>query len=212
MSGARCETAPVRVACPLRHRPILGRRLAMSEMTPGRQVSEWLAALDAALRGGDADGAAALFNDDSYWRDLVSFTWNITTAEGNAKLREMIQRAVIPAKPFAWKLEGDATEAGGVTEGWIRFETGVARGYGHLRLVGGKAWTLLTTMTELKGFEEHKGAMRQKGVEHGVHPGRKTWLERRRQEEAELGVTTQPYVVIVGGGQGGIALGARLRR
>ena len=30
--------------------------------------------------------------------------------------------------------------------------------------------------------------------------------------EAELGVTTQPYVVIVGGGQGGIALGARLRR
>src|SRR5690349_13128795 len=69
--------------------PTPSRRLAMGDMTPTRQVSEWLAALDAALQRGDADSAAALFNDDSYWRDLVSFTWNITTAEGNAKVREM---------------------------------------------------------------------------------------------------------------------------
>src|SRR6478735_9269771 len=47
---------------------------------------------------------------------------------------------------------------------------------------------------------------RAKGAEHGVHPGRKTWLEQRQQEEATLGLTEQPYVVIVGGGQGGIAL------
>jgi putative flavoprotein involved in K+ transport len=50
------------------------------------------------------------------------------------------------------------------------------------------------------------------GAEHGVNRDRSTWLERREQEAAELGVTTQPYVLIVGGGQGGIALGARLRR
>ena len=184
----------------------------MSEKTPTQQISEWLTALGGALDRGDAAAAAALFGDDSYWRDLVTFTWNITTAEGNAEVREMIERAVVPAKPSAWQLEGEGVEAGGVTEGWIRFETGVARGYGHLRLIGGKAWTLLTTMTELKGFEEHKGPKREKGVEHGVHPDRKTWLEQRHQEEAELGITTQPYVVIVGGGQGGIALGARLRR
>ena len=41
---------------------------------------------------------------------------------------------------------------------------------------------------------------------------RVTWHERRGREEAELGYATQPYVVIVGGGQGGIGLGARLRR
>ena len=184
----------------------------MSEKTPTQQVSEWLAALGRALELGDGAGAATLFGNDSYWRDLVSFTWNITTAEGNAKVRQMIEHAVIPAKPSGWRLEGKASERGGVTEGWIRFETVVARGYGHLRLSGGKAWTLLTTMTELRGYEEHQGPTRDKGVEHGVHPGRKTWLELRRQEEAELGITTQPYVVIVGGGQGGIALGARLRR
>jgi len=184
----------------------------MSEKTPTQQVSEWLAALGAALERGDAEGAAALFGDDSYWRDLVAFTWNITTAEGNARVRQMIEQAVIPMKPSGWQLEGEACEAGGVTEGWIRFETDVARGYGHVRLIDGKAWTLLTTMTELKGYEERRGPTRDRGVEHGVHPGRKTWLEQRRQEEAELGFLTQPYVVIVGGGQGGIALGARLRR
>jgi putative flavoprotein involved in K+ transport len=184
----------------------------MSEKTPTQQVSEWLAALGRALERGDAGGAAALFGDDSYWRDLVSFTWNITTAEGNAQLRQMIEQAVLPSKSSGWRLDGEASEAGGVIEGWIRFETGVAHGYGHLRLIGGKAWTLLTTMTDLTGYEEHKGPTRDKGVEHGVHPGRKSWLEQRRQEEVELGVSTQPYVVIVGGGQGGIALGARLRR
>ena len=61
----------------------------------------------------------------------------------------------------------------------------VARGRGHLRLRDGKAWTLLTTMTELKGFEETKGERRVKGAEHGVQPGRKTWLERRQEEEPD---------------------------
>jgi len=184
----------------------------MSETTPTRQVSDWLAALDAALKRGDAAGAAALFGDDGYWRDLVSFTWNITTAEGKVKVRQMIEDAVLPAKPSAWQIEGEASEAGGVTEAWVRFETAVARGYGHLRLKGGKAWTLLTTMSELKGHEEHKGPTRDMGTEHVARRGSKSWLERRQQEEAELGITTQPYVVIIGGGQGGIALGARLKR
>ncbi len=184
----------------------------MNDKTPTQQVSEWLAVLGAALQRGDAKGAAALFGPDSYWRDLVAFTWNITTAEGNAKVHQMIERAVIPAKPSAWQLEGEASEVNGVTEGWLRFETEVARGCGHVRLIGGKAWTLLTAMTELKGYEERRGPTRDRGVEHGVHPGRKTWLEQRQKEEAELGFLRQPYVVIVGGGQGGIALGARLRR
>jgi len=184
----------------------------MSDTTPTTQVADWLGALDKALQRGDAAAAAALFNDESYWRDMVSFTWNIATAEGNAKVREMIERAVLPAKPTAWAIEGEATEAGGVTEAWITFETGVARGYGHLRLMGGKCWTLLTTMTELKGFEEARGTTRDRGVVHGADPSRKTWLERRAQEEAELGIKTQPYCVIIGGGQGGIGLGARMRR
>ncbi len=185
---------------------------AMGAVTPTQQLSQWLATFGAALSRGNAAAAAALFTDDSYWRDLVSFTWNITTAEGRPGIRDMIERAVLPARPRGWQLDGEANKTDEALEGWIRFETDVARGYGHLRLVDGKAWTLLTTMSELKGFEEAKGARREKGVEHGVHAGRQTWLERRRQEQAELGGVRQPYVVIVGGGQGGIALAARLKR
>ena len=39
-----------------------------------------------------------------------------------------------------------------------------------------------------------------------------TWQERRQQEAESLGSATQPYVLVIGGGQGGIALGSRLRQ
>ena len=99
-----------------------------------------------------------------------------------------------------------------MTEAWIEFETETGRGRGHLRLKDGLAWTLLTTLYELKGHEEDKGPGRPKGVRHGAYRDRETWLEQRRREAEQLGYETQPYVVIVGGGQGGIALGARLRQ
>lgn len=65
---------------------------------------------------------------------------------------------------------------------------------------------------ELKGFEEKTGTHRIAGAEHGAHPGRVTWAEQRAHEAAHLGYDEQPEVVIIGGGQGGIALGARLKR
>ena len=184
----------------------------MSASTPTQKVTAWLDRFGAALAKNDIDSAAAMFDEDSYWRDLVSFTWNIKTAEGCDQIREMLKATAAQSKPANWKIDGEATEADGVTEGWFSFETAVARGKGLVRLKGDKCWTLLTTMVELKGFEEPHGATRPMGVEHGVHPGRKTWAELRAQEQAELGYTKQPYVVVIGGGQGGIALGARLRR
>ena len=67
-------------------------------------------------------------------------------------------------------------------------------------------------MVELKGYEEKAGFTRPLGAKHGVNPGAKTWKEMRDEETAKLGFETQPYVVIIGGGQGGLALGARLRQ
>ena len=106
----------------------------------------------------------------------------------------------------------DATESDGLIDGWISFETEVARGFGHIRLKDGKIWTLLTTMVELKGHEEPAGFARPIGAKHGSGKNRPTWKEEREKEAAELGFKTQPYTVIIGGGQGGIALGARLRQ
>jgi putative flavoprotein involved in K+ transport len=184
----------------------------MGNPTPSAAVQQWLTDFGAALTRSDFDAAAAMFGDDGYWRDLVSFTWNIKTAEGRDDIRAMLAGTVPNARPSNWQLQGEGSEANGVTEGWFTFETGVARGKGHLRLIGGKAWTLLTTMQELKGFEEARRENRPKGVEHGVHPGRQSWLESREEEQRTLGFSKQPYTVILGGGQAGIILGARLKK
>ena len=50
------------------------------------------------------------------------------------------------------------------------------------------------------------------GAEHGADKDRQTWKEKRQAEAESLGSTEQPYVLVIGGGQGGIALGARLRQ
>ncbi len=184
----------------------------MADATPTETVSAWLAQFAAALTRRDIPAVLALFDDDCYWRDLVTFTWNITTAEGKDAIETMLAATLDHTRPGGWKIDGEATASGDVTEAWLTFETAVARGKGHVRLRNGKCWTLLTTMTELKGHEEPTGARRDMGARHGVIRERESWAERRAREEAELGHTIQPYCVIIGGGQGGIALGARLKR
>jgi putative flavoprotein involved in K+ transport len=175
------------------------------------EVEQWLSRFDEALTRGDSAAAADLFGQESYWRDLVAFTWNITTVEGQAGVRDMLEQTLGRTQPRGWCVTEEPITAGGVSEAWIAFETAVGRGRGYLRLKDGKAWTLLTTLEELRGHEESAGPHRPKGVEHGAIGERRTWLEERSRESEELGYTTQPYVVIIGGGQGGIALGARLR-
>ncbi|SDZ77608.1 flavin-containing monooxygenase [Rubrimonas cliftonensis] len=184
----------------------------MDAIAPTGKVTTFLAKLNDALEAQDADAAAALFATECYWRDLVALTWNIKTMEGRDAIAEMLRATLGSARPRHLTLDGDATEAGGVSEGWFTFETETGRGRGHLRLNGEGCWTLLTTLQELKGFEEPKGPARPRGVEHGVQPGRKSYAERMEEERRELGYSRQPEVVIIGGGQGGIALGARLRR
>ncbi|MCB1354775.1 MAG: NAD(P)/FAD-dependent oxidoreductase [Rhodobacteraceae bacterium] len=170
--------------------------------------------LGRALEAGDIDAAVDLFATDSYWRDLVSMTWNLKTSEGRDGIRAMLDSQLAKVKPQNLRLDANEPVSGdaSVAEGWIEFETATGRGYGHVRVKDGKIWTLLTTLSELKGFEEPKGTRRPMGAEHGHDRNRLTWKEKREKEAAELGYKEQPYVLIIGGGQGGIALGARLRQ
>ena len=176
------------------------------------EVEQWLSRFEEALAAGDSASAAELFLDDSYWRDLVAFTWNLRTVEGPAGIKDMLDHTLAHTQPRGWATTEPPATAEGVTEAWIEFETETGRGTGHLRLKDGKAWTLLTTLSELKGHEQRTGPGRPMGAEHGANPERQTWLEQREREAAQLGYETQPEVVIIGGGQGGIALAARLRQ
>ncbi len=186
----------------------------MLERTPTTKAQALLDKFGKALDAGDIDTAVNCFEADCYWRDLVTFTWNLKTMEGQDQVRDMLKATLAETRPSEWKVaEGEeATEADGVITAWITFETKVARGFGLVRFKGDLIWTLLTTMAELKGHEEKAGFTRPLGAKHGHGKDRKTWREERDDEIAELGHTRQPYVVIIGGGQGGIALGARLKQ
>lgn len=186
----------------------------MDQAGSNDKVSRWLADMDAALLRGDARAAAGLFGEDAFWRDLIAFTWNLKTMEGRTAIEAMLESSLASTRPTAWRLLGDASTREGVTEAWILFETASGHGRGHLRLREGRCWTLLTTLQSLTGFEEKTGAndSRELGVEHGIVRHRSSWLERKMKEEAELGYLRQPYCLIVGGGQGGLALAARLKR
>ncbi|WP_068268949.1 flavin-containing monooxygenase [Aldersonia kunmingensis] len=188
------------------------------QRTPAQRVEAWLTAFEVALVRRDVAAAADKFAVESFWRDLIAFTWNIKTVEGRDGVADMLTGQLSDTNPSGFRATEEPTEADGVVTAWIAFETGVGRGVGHLRLKrdedsgADQAWTLLTALQELDGHEEGKGARRPKGVRHGADKDRVTWSEQRANEEAELGYTRQPYVVIVGGGQGGIALGARMRQ
>ena len=179
---------------------------------PQERVDAWLADFESALRARDVEGAAGLFAVDSYWRDLVSFTWNITTVEGREGVADLLTACLDAADPSGFRTTEEPAEADGVTEAWIEFETATGRAKGHLRLKDEGAWTLLTSLRELKGFEEQQGQARPRGAFHGAIEGRRSWADERELDQQQLGYERQPYVVVIGGGQGGIALGARLRQ
>ena len=182
--------------------------------TAATSVETVLHRFGAALECGDSAAAVACFELDGYWRDLVSFSWNMTTLEGAPAILDMLTAQLSLVKPAGFRVAaGEVAEnSDDVSQAWIEFETATGRGQGHIRVRNGKIWTLLTTLKELKGHEEQFGTTRRKGTEHGSASDRKTWTENREAEAANLGITTQPYVVIIGGGQGGIALAARLRQ
>jgi putative flavoprotein involved in K+ transport len=186
----------------------------MLDSTETLRVQEVLDRLNEALAGGDPEAVRPLFATDCFWRDLVAFTWNLKTLEGPDEVVEMLGAQLPHVRPASFALqEGEVpAEEGGVTTAWITFETAAGRGWGLVRLRDDRIWTLLTALQELKGFEERKGGSRPLGARHGAGKHRTTWREERDAEAEGLGRDAQPYVLIVGGGQGGIALGARLRQ
>src|SRR5690348_759844 len=75
-----------------------------------RRVGSWLAEFADAVSAGDADRAAGLFADESYWRDLVSFTWNLITVEGPAGVAEVVNsEAARQVSPVTFEVTGEPT-------------------------------------------------------------------------------------------------------
>ena len=198
-------------------RPELRKLTACSNMlanaiAPDEQVAIWLSKFDRALSRHDIAAATELFVADSFWRDIVAFTWNIYTAEGRGDIGRMLDSCLSHAEPSAWTINGPARLADGIVEAAFTFETLAGRGDGIIRLRDGRCWTLLTALRELKGHEETIRGRRPLGAPERYRRGRQPWRIQREQERAELGASRQPYCLIVGAGHCGLALAARLKR
>jgi putative flavoprotein involved in K+ transport len=176
-------------------------------MAEGAQIDAWLAAFDAALRAGDPARVAALFHAGAHWRDLLAFTWNIVTVDGPAGIAALLAGTLATTAPRDWRrtgpVEGDSA--------WIAFATTTGPGIGRITLRDGRADVLFTMLAEIAGHEEPRGPTRPLGTSHRATPGRQTWAEARARRRARLGAEDQPEVLIIGGGQGGLALAARLK-
>ena len=184
----------------------------MHDTAPATEAAAWLAMFNDALSRRDIAGTLELFAEDCYWRDLVAFTWNVKTMEGKAAIAKMLQAQLEATAPSAWQVTKASASRPQHVEVWFSFRTAVGQGQGILTLERGKCRTILTTLQSLDGHEEALGPTRAKGVRHGADRNRETWAEARSREEAAYGNGAEPYCLVIGGGQGGIMLGARLKQ
>ncbi|KJC50065.1 monooxygenase [Bradyrhizobium sp. LTSP849] len=187
-------------------------------------AQNWLDAFERALGGPDRDALNGLFLADSFWRDVLALSWNLQTIAGrDAVARDLI--ALVPkAAPANFKIAPNRAPPRWVTragtnniEAIFTFETALGRGSGILRLVPDtadgdrlKAWTLLTALDELKGFEEQLGTSRPRGQAYSRDFRGPNWLDLRNASRDYS--DHDPTVLVVGGGQAGLAIAARLKQ
>jgi cation diffusion facilitator CzcD-associated flavoprotein CzcO len=187
-------------------------------------VENWLAEFERGLEHPDIDALRPLFLAESYWRDVLALSWNLQTLNGaDAILKELVVRAaqrtparflVDPARAAPRRVKRAGTEA---VEAIFTFETDQGRGHGIVRLIPDahdgnrpKAWTLLTALEELKGFEETVGSARPRGESYSRDFRGPNWLDQRQTSVAYA--DRDPTVLVVGGGQAGLSIAARLKQ
>jgi thioredoxin reductase len=185
-------------------------------------VENWLSQFERVLAEPDDILLKALFHADSHWRDVLALTWHIRTVNGLDSILKELNAHVGRANPINFRTDPNRTAPRYVTragtkaiEAIFTFETADGRGNGVLRLTPDandghtlKAWTLLTALDEIKGFEEQVGRSRPQAKAFSRDFRGPNWLDLRKAA-AEY-VDRDPAVLVVGGGQAGLSIAARL--
>ena len=184
-------------------------------------AGRWLAQLERALAESDDRVLKSLFHPDCYWRDVLALTWRIRTVSGLDAVVGELKAHASRVNPAGFRPDNRrtaprrVTRAGTATiETIFKFETAHGRGSGVLRLTPDdsdgstlKAWTLLTTLEELNASEESVARSRKGKVFARDFRG-PNWLDVRRSDAEYAG--RDPLVLVVGGGQAGLSITARL--
>ncbi len=178
-------------------------------------VDQWLGSFEEALASGDACGRGRSCSPTSATGATSS------PSPGTSRPSRAGTRCGTCSTPRSTRVQpqrlgprrGRRPTADGVTEAWITFETDVGRGYGLSAAEERQDLDAAHHPGRAQGPRGAEGPAPAAGARRTAHrraarPGRRSARRRPRT----LGYETQPYVVIIGGGQGGIALGARLRQ
>jgi putative flavoprotein involved in K+ transport len=190
------------------------------QATAAAEAQHWLEHFEAALSARNPVAAAALFLDDGLWRDILAFSCTIQTMAGRlaieATLRKTLSRTLaknfhIPGKrtPPRWiSRAGDET-----IEALFEFESALGPCAGVLRLKTDaqgrlRAWTLNTNLQELRGHEDE--FKRRSEPDSTRDFGADNWADRMEKQRAFS--DSNPAVIIVGGGQAGLSIAARLHQ
>jgi len=187
-------------------------------------ADNWLAQFEEALTKPDDGLLKTLFCQDSHWRDVLALSWNIQTVSGADAILSELKACARSAGPSGLAVDPDRRAPRKVmragtdcVEAIFKFETRVGRGAGIIRLVPDaangnklKAWTLLTELGELKGFEEQLGAQRPRGNAYSRDFRGPNWLDLRNASAAYA--DRDPTVLVIGGGQSGLSIAARLKQ
>ncbi len=195
---------------------------AASEKPDAAAAEAWLEAFGDALSRQDAGAAASLFLTDGHWRDILAFTWHIRTFRGTAAIREELTRRLDTVQPSGFGLAKDRTPPRRVKragqdslEVLFDFRTSAGQGQGVVRLVPDpdgsgelRAWTLMTALHALKEHPERLSAARAGGDAFAREFGGSNWQDHR--DRARAYADREPAVVVVGAGQAGLAIAARL--
>jgi len=182
----------------------------------------WLAQFERVLSAGDWLAVKALFHHECHWRDILALSWDIQTVSGAEQIVALLQSHVGRARPSGFKIDSERTQPRQVTragsdaiEAIFTFETADGRGEGVLRFIPDdddsgkfKVWTLLTALGQLRGFEERVGTSRPRGEAYSRDFHGPNWLDLRSTAAAYDG--REPVVLVVGGGQAGLSIAARL--
>src|SRR5882757_6586394 len=187
-------------------------------------ADNWLARFEDALAKSDIGALKTLFHPDSHWRDVLALSWNIQTVNGADAILKELKLDAPSAVPTGFAVDPDRVAPRKVMragthaiEAIFKFETKVGRGSGIIRLIPDaadgnklKAWTLLTELGELKGFEEQLGVARPRGNAYSRDFRGPNWLDLRKKSTGYA--EHDPTVLVIGGGQSGLSIAARLKQ
>lgn len=170
----------------------------------------WTAAFSQKVSSRDVPGILSLLHAESWWRDLYALTWDLRTFEGLAKTEAFLRDRIDETGFAAVSFRSAEFEQVYHDMAWIvvdfTFETrvGIGRGVSRLVYTADGSWKAVIVCTILDSLKGHPELPKDHAATH-FH-----WEEQRRRERDFA--DRDPEVVVIGAGQAGLMVAARLKR